>query len=553
MQIRTIGRLRRALRNDQGRRGIRRRLPLTILCVVGLIAASFSVNPASADSGADRLRVSVDRAPVTPDGDVAGAPTDLLVTFADPDPTTPGVALKAGGTVRVRLPKAFVNEGVLPVADTGSAPDCAPPVVSACSTAVLTQGWPQSPVLPFPSVEWEADTNTIVLTANADWPSTGIEQPGPKAVHLLLLGFSNPDQAGMYRLAVEIKPDPNSDRVLRGATRTRIKRSIQPAISPNSQANGAPPPPFPNTLFQSVRPGEPSNTMTFYMWDGAGEALVGADFAPGAARMRPITDTSGQRVGSVRVRVPRGAKNWSLDSGGPSALGTAFLTGIPVGRMTAVFTTDPDVFGAYTLEFKLANGNTLEHVIRSEYRSTSPVMWEWDDTTVVGTSSLLRTPKTLDGEMTVTGLTPGDAVTMWIAFFTDPTACSTTPCSRPADVGNPATGADLYWVDGLVVDDSGTATFSGTLKLNQRYGSLKDEVGLVPGVRLTDPLGSEVALALHSHGPALTGKALRNQLTTFLGGCDVLTGIRGFAQGFEDLPDEVGECTTFQSAAHLAP
>ena len=78
-----------------------------------------------------------------------------------------------------------------------------------------------------------------------------------------------------------------------------------------------------------------------------------------------------------------------------------------------------------------------------------------------------------------------------------------------------------------------------------------DEVGNVPGVRLTDPFGSEVAIALHSHGPALEGDALREQLTTFLGGCEVLTGVNGFAQGFEDLPDEVGEYTTFQKSVHL--
>jgi hypothetical protein len=52
--------------------------------------------------------------------------------------------------------------------------------------------------------------------------------------------------------------------------------------------------------------------------------------------------------------------------------------------------------------------------------------------------------------------------------------------------------------------------------------------------------------------PAQTGDLLREQLTTFLGGCEVLTGINGFAQGPEDMPDAVGECTRFQKAVHLA-
>lgn len=185
-------------------------------------------------------------------------------------------------------------------------------------------------------------------------------------------------------------------------------------------------------------------------------------------------------------------------------------------------------------------------------RSASPVMWEWDDDTIVGSSRLTRTERGFKVKLRATGLTPGDAVTMWIAFFTNPDACSTTPCSRPADVRNPAAGADLYWADGEVVDDDGRVTFKGRLRVGQVEGSLKDEVGLVPGVRLTDPFGSEVAIALHSHGPALDGDARHEQLTTFLGGCDVLTGLNGFAQSFGDLPDEVGECTTFQKSVHLA-
>ncbi len=185
-------------------------------------------------------------------------------------------------------------------------------------------------------------------------------------------------------------------------------------------------------------------------------------------------------------------------------------------------------------------------------RTVSPVMWEWDDATVVGRSSLVRTEDGLKVRLRTSGLTPGDAVTMWIAFFTNPEACSTTPCSRPADIGNPATGADLYYADGAVVGRHGRVTFTGMLRVGQDYGSLKDEVGNVPGVLLTDPFGSEVAIALHTHGPALTGADLEEQLTTFLGGCDVFTGVAGFAQGFDDLPDEVGECTTFQKSIHLA-
>ena len=187
---------------------------------------------------------------------------------------------------------------------------------------------------------------------------------------------------------------------------------------------------------------------------------------------------------------------------------------------------------------------------KDRQRTQSPVSWEWDSSSVVGRSTLVRSPHGLQVKLKASGLTPGDVVTMWIGFFTNPDECSATPCPRPADVRNPATGADLYWGDGVVVGKNGKATFRGMLRVGQDYGSLKDEVGLAPGVRLTDPFGSEVAIALHSHGPALEGDALHEQLTSFLGGCEVFTG-GGFAGGFEDLPDEIGECTTFQSSIHL--
>ena len=46
------------------------------------------------------LHASVAKAPVTPDGASAGAVTDLVLTFRDPDPREPGIGLRAGGTVR---------------------------------------------------------------------------------------------------------------------------------------------------------------------------------------------------------------------------------------------------------------------------------------------------------------------------------------------------------------------------------------------------------------------------------------------------------------------
>ena len=147
-------------------------------------------------------------------------------------------------------------------------------------------------------------------------------------------------------------------------------------------------------------------------------------------------------------------------------------------------------------------------------------------------------------------LTPGDAVTLWIITFNNPEACATTPCSIPADVLNEAAGADFYWAAGKVVGANGRVVLSGRLDVGQTAYSGKVEVGIGDAVPLDNPFGAEVVLATHSHGPAATGAELAAQLTSFTGGCAVFNGADGFATGFDDIPDEVGECATIQRSLH---
>ena len=366
-----------------------RRSSLVLLWLLGLFAALVVAAPVDAGRHqGDELDVSVQRAPVDPDGDLVGAPTDLVVTFRDIDPEVPGVGLREGGSIRITLPKRFVNNEVLPVGGIGTIPGCAPPLVSGCSTAVILQGWPQSPLPPVPDVTWEPDTNTIVVTAKADWLPAGTDWPGPKQVHLMLFGFDNPDRPGNYRIGVEIHPDPNTDEVLRGSGRIRISGRSRPSINPNSQANGGPTPPFPNSLFQTVPVGGDSLTLAFYLWDRDTNAYLGVDFAPGSHKIRAIRDAEGHRIGWVRVRAPKGARNWSLESGGPSTLDTAFVTGVDTGRLTSILRTDPDVEGEYRLTFRLQGGNSVEHTITAAGESfigvllpdtASSARWESDD------------------------------------------------------------------------------------------------------------------------------------------------------------------------------
>lgn len=327
--------------------------------ILGLVGA-----PVDAAGHDDDLRVTVASAPVDPDGDREGAVTDLLVTFADIDPDVAGVGLLAGGQIRVTLPDDFANVRDLPFAATGSSPTCAPPLITTCNTAVIVQGWPQSPVLPFPAVEWDESTNTVTLTSLFDWP-VGLNGPGPKAVHLALFGFDNPS-AGAYQVGLEIQPDPASDHTLTGEGRAIITRGARPRLNPISLAAGSPPPPFPNPLFQHLPVGGESLPLLLYISDGEAEAEVGATFVDGPARVRPIRNAEGRRVGLIRVTPPSGARNWSLVSGGPSVEGTAFLTGAPVGVMTSVLQTDPEVDGRYRIFYRMYGGNSFAQVIDTE-------------------------------------------------------------------------------------------------------------------------------------------------------------------------------------------
>ncbi len=70
-----------------------------------------------------------------------------------------------------------------------------------------------------------------------------------------------------------------------------------------------------------------------------------------------------------------------------------------------------------------------------------------------------------------------------------------------------------------------------------------------PGVPLTNPHGAEVVLALHSHGP-MVPSAMPDQINSFLGGCAAFNGPNGFAAGPGDVPDAVGECSTFVRSLH---
>lgn len=78
------------------------------------------------------------------------------------------------------------------------------------------------------------------------------------------------------------------------------------------------------------------------------------------------------------------------------------------------------------------------------------------------------------------------------------------------------------------------------------------EIGLPDNaVGLINPRQAEVHLLIHSHGPMVPGQTLKSQLNSFLGGCEFFQGNEfGIAESFDDVPSEVGGCSTIQGSLH---
>ncbi len=115
------------------------------------------------------------------------------------------------------------------------------------------------------------------------------------------------------------------------------------------------------------------------------------------------------------------------------------------------------------------------------------------------------------------GLTPGDAVTLWMAVFNNPEFCATSPCT-PADFANPAVNGSLLNTGGRVIGPDGKGVYGA-------FRAVGDTTGARPmtgtGNGLVRPRRAEIHLVTRSHGPAnlMDPIVLEQQLTTFNGGC----------------------------------
>jgi hypothetical protein len=289
------------------------------------------------------LDVSIRKAPIVPDGTTAGAVTDFVLTFVDKDPDVAGIGLSAGATVSATLPEGFINN------DDPSL---------GTNLAILLQGWPQSPVFPFPWMT-EVVGNTVTNTLlTADY-LPGVSGPGAKQFHLLLPQFTNP-KPGKYEVLLEI--DANADNVIdsTGVGTVHIIPRSRPSVDAVSVfSGGGPPPPFNNGIYQTAAPGEELLPVGLYMWGKDSAPLENIDVEMTNSWHGRLVDTvRNKTVGQVWIHSPAGANEFELTTTGPSIEVNAAVSGVPTGVLVVQFNPDPDATGDYEIMLKLNGGNT---------------------------------------------------------------------------------------------------------------------------------------------------------------------------------------------------
>lgn len=299
----------------------------------------------------DGIVSAVVKAPIVPDGDVAGAATDIVINFdISLDPAVPGRTLPAGKTIRITLPEAFESLGL-----PANVPSACNAFALECNAGVILQGWPQRPFPPIPdfyTLEMDG-THTLVFTAAQDLAPGGT--PGVKQTHLILLGFVNPE-AGDYPIAVEAETGPDG-AVETGTGIVTIRPAIVPSINVTSVfATMDPDDPAGNSIYQEAAAGaSPAFNWDFLLFGADGGALTDVELVQSSDAGGDIVQGDNV-IGSFTIDAPEGATGQSV-SGGPSVAIDAPVSGLPTGRLTATFTAG-DAAGTYATTLELDGGTS---------------------------------------------------------------------------------------------------------------------------------------------------------------------------------------------------
>lgn len=170
--------------------------------------------------------------------------------------------------------------------------------------------------------------------------------------------------------------------------------------------------------------------------------------------------------------------------------------------------------------------------------SRSPVIWfqapghELGEPVPHAFSTLLRRETSVSAELHTSQLTPGYTYTLWWVVFNNPDACEANtsgepgvpPCGLP-DVaaalgghGNPAEIGILF-AGGGVVGPTGRVNIGTILDVDSTIGCQTANLFAALCTPLTNPMGAQVDLVLHDHGPPVPG-LVDEQTGSFEGGCN---------------------------------
>lgn len=164
--------------------------------------------------------------------------------------------------------------------------------------------------------------------------------------------------------------------------------------------------------------------------------------------------------------------------------------------------------------------------VENERATTSQVnvhLFSDNETDVAGaTSTLERRTDSIDLVLDTTGLTPGDAYTIWWVFFNNPAGCAEATC-KGSDLSNPETVGMVGYATGAIADEMGNAHFMASLNVGDTSIALDNNDGfpvelVEPAPGLIDPDKAEIHAVVRTHGAALPDPT--EQLTTFGGGCN---------------------------------
>lgn len=164
----------------------------------------------------------------------------------------------------------------------------------------------------------------------------------------------------------------------------------------------------------------------------------------------------------------------------------------------------------------------VDALAQSAVRDAGQPVLAFADGSQWGTSTLVRTSSGVSYNLSTSGLEPGDAYTLWFVVFNNPAGCAfPTPVSScgDLDVVNPDAVPDMAYAGGSLVGGPGTATFAGSRRLGPLDGSINAPVlpaNLANG--LVNPLGAEIHLVVHHHGPKLP-EYMPDMIKTVDGGC----------------------------------